>query len=245
MRSSKAHTQFVLEYSLEWFVHRSWSQGRNVWFLTLTFEENVTDLGEAWKRFKPCGDWLRNRGIQAIGAWQQQKRGAWHAHLVINGFVDINRLREFLTHRGWGRFMRVDKIIWPPDAKQAKAEASRAIRYVTRYVGRDAETCQAAAMGHRVTIYVGKCKKGTVRFVWVGGLGRVWRLGCSLYCQAYGLYAWQLDWARRERNRQEILRMGLEEVFGEPGKSFLLEEDWACARPGPIEAAELADLCPF
>lgn len=216
---------------MEWFALKTWAAGGSLWFLTLTFQENLTDLGEAWKRWKPIADWLRHRGISAVGAWQQQKRGAWHIHLIVDGYIQVVLMRDFAKGHGWGSFLNVQKIVRPPATQdEAKAELRRAIRYVARYVQRDiVEAHRAdAAAGRKVCLYLCGTKKATVRFNFTGGLHHVWRLGCALWCEVWGWRPDQLyrnlkqDVWRQTSLRAQVMAMGLEAVWGNPSFAHLL-----------------------
>jgi hypothetical protein len=56
-------------------------------------------------------------------------------------------------------------------------DATRVVRYLTRYLTRDLRS----HVPRRVRLTSGRAsnKVGTTRFQWVGGLARVWRTGCS------------------------------------------------------------------
>lgn len=70
-----------------------------VGFLTLTFADNVTDYKEASRRFNN----LNRRFIsEYFGAWclvkEEQKRGAWHYHILIDCLVDIRTSFDFNSY---------------------------------------------------------------------------------------------------------------------------------------------------
>lgn len=250
MRSSRGHTQFVLERSLEWFALKTWRSGGSLWFLTLTFSENITDLGEAWRRWKPAADWFRRKGISAVGAWQQQKRGAWHVHIVIDGRIDITLLREFLVDKGWGPFCNIKRVEKPPAGlNEAQAALRRTIGYISRYVKRDIAAANGgpdAAAGRRVTVYLCGTKKGTVRFNFTNDLNHVWRLGCALWCEIFKTSPAELyrslsqDSWRGSGLRVKIMEMGLDAVWGNPSFAHLLESSRLILLLG-----QMVEYCPF
>jgi len=66
--------------------------------LTLTFRDNVTDYSQAekclTKFLRLCRDeWGQSFRFCAVP--ELQKRGAWHFHLALRGFWNINKLRVF------------------------------------------------------------------------------------------------------------------------------------------------------
>jgi hypothetical protein len=144
--------------------------------LTLTFAENLTDKREAQKRFKPISDWLDRRGIEWNGVWQQQKRGAWHLHILINKYVAIGEFRAFAVKRGWGTFINL-RGVGQAGGNTDFPDPAKLISYLCRYLTR----AYTIDVPDRVRLSAGKSvtKRGNCNFRWVGGLGRVWRMGCT------------------------------------------------------------------
>jgi len=172
VRDSRPKSAYLVEVAVKWLVLRSPSPV----FATFTFKENVTDLAEAKRRWRPLADLLRRKGLKAVGAWQRQKRGAWHCHLALSGHFPIAVLRLFAVERGWGTFLNLRPI--------TSATLEKDARYIARYVTRDNE---GADWGDCLTIYVGRgARVGTVRFNWAGGLAGVYRCGCMLYKDLHG-----------------------------------------------------------
>ena len=223
MTNSRNHSQHLLEFSAAWFISQAWTHGRKCYFFTLTFRENLQDLARAKERFEPLGDWLRRHGVRWVGAWQRQKRGAWHCHLIIDQFVSIVPFRTFAVSRGWGEFLNLVEI--KPRGSDVQSHgawlkaARSSVRYLSRYVSRDACENDPGANGMALTLYGGGTRRGNVKFAWAGGLNKVWRLGCSLWCQIHDRHGWELIKALRSdcsgQLREEIMRLGLEEVFGD------------------------------
>ena len=142
----------------------------------MTFHENITDKTEAQRRFKPVGDWLKRRAIEWNGVWQRQKRGAWHLHAFINKRIDIVEFRAFAVGRGWGQFINVE-VVGQHNGYRSHFTIEGAIAYVCRYLTRD--YCGEIPARVRLSGGVASTKCGTTRFRWVGGLAKVWRLGCK------------------------------------------------------------------
>jgi hypothetical protein len=154
----------------------------NVFLLTLTFKENIEDKAEAERRWKPIADYLKRHKVEWCGVWQQQKRGAWHHHVLINRYLDINTLRPFAVARGWGTFINIERV---GKGSHRFPEVAKLVRYLTRYLTRD--LCGHVPARIRLTSGSNVNKVGTVRFMWVEGMARVWRVGVQGFVDVYGL----------------------------------------------------------
>lgn len=108
--ASTKKTKYLAETSAELFVARNMGKGIAVYFWTFSFVENLTDKDEAERRLKPFRDLVRRRGGEMLVFWEPQARGAWHPHIVVNMYFDVNLLRPWMMRRGWGPQMRVEKI---------------------------------------------------------------------------------------------------------------------------------------
>lgn len=236
MRSSRSHTAYLVECAIALLVWRAATNGRRAYLWTFTFREPVTDFEEAKSRARPLVDLIRRRGGRAVGVWEiqrgrQERHGVavWHLHAVVDVFLDVNWLREWMKARGWGPYCRVDALFGGNSLENqgedwVRGQARRVARYVSKYMVKDAAGVESCEAGKRpVAMFVGKTKPGTVRFTWAGGVARLYRLGLGLYLQVEGLLWWQylerLRLARRrglsDQFRLSILRLGLEEVFGD------------------------------
>jgi len=191
MASSRNRSAYLKKIELESFVQRYLP---HVWLLTLTFAENLTDKHEAQKRFKPISDWLDRRGIEWNGVWQQQKRGAWHLHILINKYVSIGEFRAFAVKRGWGTFINL-RGVGQAGGNTDFQDAAKLISYLCRYLTRS-YTIDVPA---RVRLSAGKSvtKRGNTNFKWVNGIGRVWRAGCTAMAgkRIYNRKSWGEYWS--------------------------------------------------
>lgn len=88
--------------------------------LTLTYRDNQTDLTLAKAHLTKFVSMCRKRWptFSYVAVPEQQKRGAWHWHLAIKGFVDVDRLRGF-----WYRAMGY-KITWSEGGKPVLRDVS-------------------------------------------------------------------------------------------------------------------------
>jgi hypothetical protein len=173
MGATRAKTEYLTKVRLERFLINNLP---NVWLVTMTFHENVIVKGEAMRRWKPVADYLTRHGVGWCGVWQQQKRGAWHHHFLVNKYIDVVGFRDFVVARGWGQFVNIEAVGRDHGGRRFQ-DAGRVVKYLTRYLTRDFSD----HVPRRIRLTSGRSsnKVGTVRFQWVGGLARVWRLGCS------------------------------------------------------------------
>jgi hypothetical protein len=183
---------------LERFVSRNLP---NVWFVTMTFHENVIVKKEAMGRWKPVADWLKRHGIDWCGVWQQQKRGAWHHHFLVNKYINVVAFREFVVARGWGQFVNIEPV-GPQHGGRRFQEPARLVKYLTRYLTRN--FCDHVPGRVRLTSGRGDNKVGTTRFQWVNGLAKAWRLGCEDFLNANGVNPLTVAWSHRDH----IMRRG-------------------------------------
>jgi len=158
----------------------------------MTFHENVIEKKEAMHRSKPVADYLKRHGIDWCGVWQQQKRGAWHHHFLVNKYISVVAFREFVVSRGWGQFVNIEAV-----AKQHRGrrfqDVRQIVRYLTRYLTRD--FCDHVPRRVRLTSGRASNKVGTTRFQWLNGFSRAWRVGCDLFATAFSRFP---TWRDRE-----------------------------------------------
>lgn len=156
-----------------WFPH--------VWYLTFTFHENVTDKAEAERRFKPLKDWFGRRGVEFFGVWERQKRGAWHLHILVNRYCDVNTLRPFLTLRGWGTQMRFERV---GKGSRRFGNPESLIKYLMKYL--DKQHTDDFPGRTRATVGTHSSRAGTVQFHWNTEVSRLWRQGKDAFVGYWG-----------------------------------------------------------
>lgn len=101
--------------------------------LTLTYAENQEDYGVAAADF----DRFRNSFRQAfpgrafVAVPERQKRGAWHWHVALRGFVDVKKIQRMWAHGG----------VWINRGEKRKNEAGSGIaglaHYMAKYMAKD------------------------------------------------------------------------------------------------------------
>ena len=199
MGATRAKTEFLTKVRLERFLTVNLP---NCWLVTMTFHENVIVKKEAMERWKPVADWLKRHGIDWCGVWQQQKRGAWHHHFLINKYINVVGFREFVVARGWGQFVNIEGV-GPRHGWRRFQEPARLVKYLTRYLTRN--FCDHVPRRVRLTSGRADNKVGTTRFQWVNGLGKAWRAGCEDFLRATKISPLTVAWSHRDH----IMRRGL------------------------------------
>ena len=116
----------------------------NTKMMTLTTQENITDL----KVFKPMArKIIRKLGLQRMfaGSYEQQERGAWHAHIAI--FFPENKRRDFMKDiNSWRKIIGgLGTLNWtkPEDldenGKPIKNLRNYIVKYITKAVQKSTE----------------------------------------------------------------------------------------------------------
>jgi len=203
MGATRAKTEFLTKVRLERFLSVNLP---NCWLVTMTFHENVIEKKEAMRRWKPVADYLKRHGIDWCGVWQQQKRGAWHHHFLINKYINVVAFREFVVARGWGQFVNVEAVGQQHGGRKFQSP-KQLVKYLTRYLTRD--FCDHVPL--RVRLVSGRAdnRVGSTRFGWVGGLARVWRAGCRMVGHQP---KWNDNKGQREVWRRGCLCLGISYV---------------------------------
>jgi hypothetical protein len=199
MGATRAKTEFLTRVRLEWFLCRSLP---NVWFVTMTFHENVIVKKEAMRRWKPVADWLKRHGIDWCGVWQQQKRGAWHHHFVVNKRIEVVGFRAFAVARGWGQFVNMEEV-GPHRGARRFQDPKCLVKYLTRYLTRS--FCDHVPRRVRLTSGRADNKVGTTRFQWLNGYSKAWRVGCELFV---AVFSRRPGW----RDRDSVMLYGCQEL---------------------------------
>lgn len=144
------------------------------YLVTWTFKENVTEKKEAMRRWKPVRDYLVRQGVDFVGVWQRQKRGAWHFHALVNLRLNVVTLRSFCVQRGWGSQLNIELI---GGGARRFTDGPAAVKYLCRYLTRDFGEVGRS----RLTTGLDKNSIGNTRFAWAGGRARIWRIGLSVF----------------------------------------------------------------
>ncbi len=221
--SSRSKTRYGFQQASIRFLRQFWRTSK---FLTLTFEENVTDRAEANRRFKVVEDWLSRREVVWLGVWERQHRGAWHVHLLISHRVQIQELRSFIVRRGWGRICNIRntgsdvvgrgaqgrRYAWPKNPNDS--DFAHCAKYLAKYL--DKHDIENDGMLRKFSLVVGSrsVRCWSTAFAWADGGSRAWRFGLPLFyelAQDLGVsnpYGKRATWS----NRSLILRLGYEEI---------------------------------
>ncbi len=112
----------------------------NEWetFITLTFEENITDLEYANKRFKYFIDKVRRvkKDIKYLCITEFQKRGATHYHMLCN--ISINDTSLIYSQEDNPKFKHIK--YWTDgftSVEVIKKDAKKIIGYIAKYMTKD------------------------------------------------------------------------------------------------------------
>jgi hypothetical protein len=200
-----AKSLYIASQSIERFVMRP----RGCWLLTFTFKENINDKAEAEKRFRPFVDLLRRRGVQHLDVWENQTRGSWHVHMLVDRYLDVNEIRKWMVDRGWGPQMRFEKAEGRPVFVEGKGwiEDARGKEKVVRYLCKYLRKGLGFGSGKRIKLFGGdRCSRvGTTSFKWAP-----WENATSWLYQV-GRDAWMImhdDRSPRWRDFWRIVELG-------------------------------------
>lgn len=132
-------------------------------FITLTFEDNITDLKLANKRFKYFIDKVRRikKDLMYIGVPEHQKRGAIHYHLLTNISIDDTKLiynqednPKFKHIKYWlDGFNSVERV---------KGDVKKIIGYISKYMTKDIDD---RLFGRRRFFYSQNCIVPKVSYI--------------------------------------------------------------------------------
>lgn len=206
MGYSRVKQRSAVEFSIEAFFRRHPS----VWYWTFTTADNCTSKQEAWHRAKPFFDLVKRRGGEFLGVWERQDRGAWHLHVLVNKFFDVNWLRPWMVKRGWGPQMFVKRAEvatrfvedrWVIDM----SSIARLVRYLGKYVTKSLED----DYGHKVKPFTcaASARASTVRFAWlpeVNACAYLWAWGRAIFFDMFGRPA-------TFRDSRLLIQIGLED----------------------------------
>ena len=194
MAYCKRKTRFIAERSAEDFIRRN----LNTYFWTFTEPHRPEGVfwtkTEAERAFKPFKDFLDRNGFEHLVFWERQSRGAWHPHVLVNGRLDVNKVRPFMVKRGWGPIMKVRWVRKDLDSTHdGRGEVIgpvRLVRYLVKYLTKAATDDLVEA---RKKFFGGsaRAKIGNVNFKWVPSvepLSMLWFYGRQVWREAFGEY---------------------------------------------------------
>lgn len=185
----------------------------HVAFLTLTFQENITDHKEAYRRFRSFNShFLAPHPI--YGNWvnvkEHQARGAWHFHMIIQLSEDIRTGFDFDKFDAWlkgprkkGTFptgnsqirslwAEFDKVL--PEygfgkiftLEPIKSNAEAVSRYVGKYVSKQIGQRPESDKGVRLINYSRGWLKNSVNLAWYNDNSKLWRRKVALFARIHG-----------------------------------------------------------
>lgn len=222
VRNSRNKTAYVCELSIVELVRRH----PHSILCTLTFHDCITDKPEARKRWRRLRERISRKwpGLEAVGVWQRQDRGAWHLHLVCSQRLPVGELRAMAVECGFGQMMRLDYIGGRNGYRRSNRAGSvrGVVRYLCRYLTRDLTEGRGDGC---LVVYV-RAKRGTVKFTWTKGLAKLWRLGMDYLTS---LEHRVFDGPLHEVPFIVVARIGFESL-SEPEQAWLLETDSGVSR---------------
>lgn len=181
-----------------------------VWFLT--FSEPGRKQGEAlWTKdeaeakFKPFRDYCSRRKIELLVVWEQQKRGSWHPHCLVDGYVDVNWCRPWMVQRGWGQQMRFELLVGTRSGDPSHTK--KIIYYLTKYLTKHSVEA-AASTKKKLFCGARRCKIGTTAFKWLPtekAGAYLYAMGRSLFIELYGRLP-------KFRDMRHVMRLGVEDT---------------------------------
>lgn len=249
MRDSRRKTAFVVTCTVKGLCARF----SPCVLATLTFEENLTDLIEAKRRWhnlsrkigRTC---LARHPLEFVGVWERQKRGAWHLHVVCNQYIDVVWLRDEAVSCGFGRMMRLDYLRdrKPNEGgfrggKSTNGAAAYLCKYLLKDLGDDSSGLGLVTYGGGRHV-----KKGSVRFHWAGWQRALAVKGLS-FLSEMALHdpdeARMWGWSPGRRAAWPlVVRIGMELLTPAERSDLALRFDgfarYCCGPPGPENEIE-------
>jgi len=183
--AQKAH-QAKLAFAVQLCVFELCRTSETPTFATLTFADNITDKAEAEIRWGRLRERLRRRcpNLRGVGVWQRQSRGAWHLHLVLDRYIDINWLRPAAQSCGFGSFINL-RFVKKFDGFRDMGGPMKVAKYIARYVTRDERGPEDK--GVRVVCFISRdARVASTRFGWAAGISQLWRYGRAEFYNIFG-----------------------------------------------------------
>lgn len=185
----------------------------HVAFLTLTFQENITDHKEAYRRFRSFNSHFLVPHLiygQWVSVKEHQARGAWHFHMIIQLTEDIRTGFDFDLFDEWldgprlkGTFPTGNDVLrslWVelgqvlPEYRFGKiftlepirSNAEAVSRYVGKYVSKQIGQRSDSDKGVRLINYSKGWLKNSVQLAWFNDNSTLWREKVSIFARLNG-----------------------------------------------------------
>lgn len=177
----------------------------HVGFFTLTTKDNVTDKAEFSRRWHSM---LTNYWSQSpnfgkwLGVYEQQKRGAWHLHILVILPYDIRtgaNLEEFAK----GRYRTASpylRSVWRElrgkcsaygfgrhELLPIKSNAEGMARYVGKYISKHIGQREEVAKGKRLVTASQSWTRNSSNFAWNTPGAKEWRRKVALFAAVLGI----------------------------------------------------------
>ena len=198
----QAHTLFA---NVERLIQLAPSVG-HVGFFTLTTPDNVTDKADFsrrwhsmrtnyWNKSHHFGEW--------IGTFEQQKRGAWHLHVLVVLAQDIREGVDFEEFAA-GRYRSASpylRSVWRElrascepygfgrhELMPIKSNAEGMARYMGKYISKHIGQRDESAKGKRLISSSRGWTKNSVRFAWNTEGAQEWRRKLRIFSHLIGCF---------------------------------------------------------
>jgi len=194
----------TLKLNVERLIEKEAISPNHVGFLTLTFPDNVVDNKEAYERFRSLNSNFLSQ-YPEFGHWintkEQQKRGAWHYHLVVCLKQDIRTGIDFeeLKNRKYTSASPYLRKIWK-DLREAmpkygfgrselqpiRSNAEAMARYIGKYISKHIGQRDETSKGVRLVSYSRGWPKNSIKFAWHTKNSAIWRQKVKFFAWMHG-----------------------------------------------------------
>jgi hypothetical protein len=159
---------------------------------------------DAETALKPFRDLCRRRAIDCLVVWELQKRGSWHANVLVDRFLDVTWLRPWMVKRGWGPQMMAKHV--QRDTQHGQQLSRYLCKRLSWYLSK--QFVEPVAKHKKIFEASASVKCGTIRFKWVPwekAGAYLWAMGASLFRSLYGR-------APRFKDMGHVIRLGVEDT---------------------------------
>lgn len=160
-------------------------------FLTLTFPDHVVDPKEAQRRYRSLrAHVLKPRYGSVVRAYERQKSGRIHYHLVVALPVDIRTGFDFdrierHDYSSASDALRAEWAFWRTTARRygfgrtellpIRSTSEGIARYVGKYIGKSISARDPRDKGVRLVEYCGSARMANTRFMFLSEGSATWR----------------------------------------------------------------------